>query len=154
MSYRVLRLFAVLSLASGCPGESTPAPTPGTRAKPNEDDPKLSQSWQMAVGTSPLAAGDLGAKPDALAAKLYEKGMPGITHRISKGCADSGALRGASSVALRFSVGPHGSVGQIAADPVGDAAKCIADAFKKEAAALNELPAGDALLRLKFHPSS
>ncbi len=144
-------LLLVGLVLSGCPGEA-PKSAQGSRAKPQQTDPKLTQSWSMKAEHSPMASGDLGSNPEATAQALFEQGMPGITHRISKSCSESGVLKDTASVALRFSVGEDGKVGTVASDPPGAAGTCMAKAFTDEVGALKDLPAGAALLRLKFHP--
>lgn len=139
-------------VVAGCPGEA-PKSAQGSRAKPKQSDPKLTLSWSMKAEHSPMSNGDLGSTPEGTAKALYEHGMPAVTHRVAKACAASGALKKAASVALRFSVTAEGKVGPVLSDPEGAAGRCVADAFSDEVGALADLPAGDALLRLKFHPA-
>jgi len=149
---RFIGVLVCLALA-GCSDEAPAPPKPGARAKPKTGDPKLSRSWKMAAKHSPMSDGDLGSDPDTLAEALYGQGMPGVTHRIAKQCADSGALKATASVALRFTVDDAGKIGAAIPDPPGAAGTCVADAFAVEAAKLDAVPAGTALLRIKFHPT-
>ncbi len=137
---------------AGC-GE--PPPPPGQRATPRKDDPELTHSWQMAADKSALAAADLGSKPPALADALMAKGAaPGISHRVATLCAQAGSLAGTSSVALRLTVAEGGAVTALEGDPAGPAATCLADAVRAELAATDPLPAGAALLVLRFHAAA
>lgn len=157
MTLRFLVLPVGLLLSSGlvvgCSGGEAPPSAKGTRATPKKDDPKLTRHWEMKAEHSPMAVGDLGAEPDAVAGALFDAGMPGVTHRVAKKCGESGALKGAASVALRFAVTDAGVVGPVAAEPAGAAATCMGEGFTAEMADVKELPAGTALLRIKFHPS-
>lgn len=139
-------------MVMGCPGEA-PKSAQGSRAKPKKSDPKLTLSWSMKAEHSPMSNGDLGSSPEETAKALYEHEMPAVTHRVAKACAESGALKGAASVALRFSVTAEGKVGPVLGDPEGVAGRCVAEGFSGEVSGLSDLPAGDALLRLKFHPA-
>lgn len=145
---RFASCWLVLVLA-GC-GE--PPPPPGPRATPRKDDPELMHSWQLAADKSVLAAADLGSKPPALADALMAKGAaPGLTHRAATSCAQQGALADASSVALRLTIAEGGTVASLEGDPAGTAATCLVDAVKAELAKLDPLPAGAALMVLRFH---
>ena len=148
---RTLGLVVSMLMLAACSGEA-PQSSKGTQAKPRKDDPKLTRSWKMGAEHSPMSNGDLGANPDELAQALFDQGTPNLSHQAAKTCKAADKLEGAASVALRFRVGDSGKVGEVSGDPSGDAAMCMAEAFAKEAANLDKLPAGDALLRIKFHP--
>lgn len=138
----------------GCFGGEAP-PEPGARALPRKDDPELTHSWQLPANQSVLSNADLGSKPPALAdALMAGSAAPGITHRIATGCAQQGALAGTATVALRFSVAEGGTLGSLEGDPAGKAATCIGDAFRAELAKLDPLPAGAALMVLRFHAAT
>ena len=151
IDFRRLTVSTLAVLALGCPGEAPPPAPKGSEAAPRKDDPQLSHSWTMGVGTSPLASGDLGTVPDTAAQVLMDQGMPGVVHGVATQCKEAGALTGALSVALRFELSDEGRVGAVTGDPAGKAATCMAEAFAKEASKFEKLPAGGALLRIKFH---
>src|SRR5690606_14269480 len=150
-----LRRAALCLLAAsvlGCSGGGEAPPRPGARAQGRTGDPPLTQSWQMPADKSVLQSADLGSEPPALAEALMAKGTaPGITHRIATACATQGALQGTATVALRFAIAEGGAVGSLEGDPAGEAATCIGDAFRAELTELDPLPAGAALLVLRFH---
>jgi len=145
--------FVVAIMLTACSGGDAPQSSKGSSAKARKDDPKLTHSWKMAAEHSPMSEGDLGGTVDGLAQALFDQGMPNLSHQAAKACKDAGKLGTTGSVALRFSVDDSGKVGKVSGDPSGDAATCMADAFAKEAAGIEKLPAGDALLRIKFHPA-
>jgi hypothetical protein len=139
----------------GCLGDGEAPPRPGERAKPRKDDPELLHSWQMPADKSVLEGADLGSKPTALADALMAEGAaPGITHRIATTCAEQGVLAGTASVALRLVIAEGGAVTSLEGDPAGGAATCIADAFRAELAKRESLPAGTALMVLRFHAAT
>lgn len=150
---RTVGLFVASLMLLACSGGEAPQSSKGSSATARKDDPKLTQSWKMAAEHSPMSDGDLGATPDELAQALFEQGAPNLSHKAATTCKAAGKLAGAASVALRFSVDDSGKIGKVSGDPSGDAATCMADAFAKEAASVEKLPAGDALLRIKFHPA-
>jgi hypothetical protein len=140
----------------GCSGSEA---TTGEQATPRKDDPELTHSWQLTADQSVLSSADLGSKPPALAdALMAGSAAPGIAHRIATACAQQGALAGTASVALRLSIVEGGTkgatVGSLEGDPAGGAATCIADAFRAELAELDPLPAGAALMVLRFHAAT
>ncbi len=151
---RVLAPFT-LSLAvacSGCFGGGQQAPRPGSRAKGRKGDPELIHHWQMPADRSVLESADLGSTPPELADTLMSNGAaPGISHRIATACATKGSLAGTATVALRFSIGDDGALGSLEPDPAGTGATCIADEFRAEMAKAGILPAGAALMVLRFH---
>lgn len=140
---------------SGCFGADQPPPAPGKRAKGRKGDPELVHNWQMPADKSPLQSADLGSEPPALAdALMAGAGAPGISHRITLACASKGALKGTASVALRLTLAESGAIDSLEGDPTGDAATCLADALRSELEALEGLPAGAALLVLRFHATA
>lgn len=148
-------LLASCGLALALAGCGEPPPAPGQQATPRKDDPELSHTWQMPADKSVLMAGDLGSKPPALADALMAKGgAPGISHRSATACAQQGSLAGTSSVALRLTIAEGGGVASLEGDPAGTAATCLVDAVRAELGALDPLPAGAALLVLRFHPAA
>lgn len=151
----VLAASVLGSTGSGCFGGSEAPPRPGERAKGRPGDPPLSHTWQMPADKSVLQSADLGSLPPALAEALMADGAaPGISHRISTRCAGEGALEGVATVALRVSIDEAGAVTSLEGDPAGKAATCIGDAFREELAERRGLPAGAALLVLRFHASA
>ncbi len=139
---------------SGCFGDGEAPPRAGERAQPRKDDPPLTHSWQLPATTSVLEGGDLGSLPPALADALMANGAaPGISHRIATACAQAGALVDTATLALRVTIDAGGNVTALEGDPAGGPATCLADAFRAELAKLDSLPAGGALLVLRFHPT-
>jgi hypothetical protein len=158
---RIVRIPAPLSrvalcwLAAALVGCSGEAPPLGEQATPRKDDPELTHSWQLPADQSVLSSADLGSKPPGLAdALMAGSAAPGIAHRIATACAQQGALAGTTSVALRLSIADGGAVGTLEGDPAGAGATCIADAFRAELAKLDPLPAGAALMVLRFHAAT
>jgi hypothetical protein len=148
---RITSCWLALALV-GC-GE--PPPSPAQRATPRKDDPELVHSWQMPADKSVLAAADLGSKPPALADALMAGGVaPGITHRVATACAERSALAGTASVALRLAIAEDGRVASLDGDPAGTAADCLVDAVRAELGKLDPLPAGAALMVLRFHAAT
>jgi hypothetical protein len=144
-------LWAV-TLLVGCVGEAPPA---AGRATPREGDPELLHSWQLSADRSVLWSADLGSRPPALADALMAGSLaPSITHRIATACARQGALADTASVALRFTLAEGGGLASVEGDPAGEAATCIDDAFRAELAKLDPLPAGAALMVLRFHAAT
>lgn len=145
--------LALTILLSGCSGPEQPPPAPGKRAKGRKGDPELSHHWQMPADKSPLQSADLGSDPPALADALMAGGAaPSFSHRITLACAGKNALAGTATVAFRFATGADGAITSLEGDPSGDAATCLGDALKAELEAFDALPAGAALLVLRFHP--
>lgn len=158
-----MRRIVVAALAAligcggaGCSGGDAggKAGGPGKGPSPRRDDPKLTHSWQMPKEASAVMSGDLGTMPESVAAVLMEAGMPTVTHKSANDCRDKGSLKGADSIALRFEVGEDGKIAKVTGDPSGAAATCLAESFSKHASELDRLPAGDALLRVRFHPGA
>ncbi|MEM7154760.1 MAG: hypothetical protein AAF799_18060 [Myxococcota bacterium] len=156
----VLRPFAAFALPCllltstlGCGGSDQPAPRPGKRAKGREGDPALVHNWKMPADKSVLESADLGSDPPALAdAFMTGSGAPGISHRIANTCATEGVLAGVATIALRFSATEAGAIEKVEGDPAGKAADCLVKAFQAEVEGANGLPAGAALMVLRFHP--
>jgi hypothetical protein len=151
---RRIHITLVLALfAAACGGDSRTPDAPGPQ--PRESDPELEHTWTMPPKASALASGDLGSTPPELAAALMEGGrMPSIAHRIAAGCAESGALKGAAEVVLRFSVAEGAKVSAVEPDPREGAGACLAEALRRELdTSGGELPAGAALLRIRSHPA-
>lgn len=156
----VLRSFAVAVLPSvlllttsvGCGGSDQPAPRAGKRAKGREGDPALVHNWKMPADKSVLESADLGSEPPALADAFMTNGAPGISHRMANTCATEGVLAGVATLALRFSVTEAGAIEKVEADPPGKAADCLVKAFNAEVEGASGLPAGAALMVLRFHP--
>jgi hypothetical protein len=147
-----LAACGLLLLVAGC-GE--PPPPPGAQALPRKEDPELLHTWQMPADASVLMAADLGSKPPELAEALMSRGAaPGISHRSATACAEQGALAGTSSVALRLAIAEGGAVASIEGDPAGPAATCLVEAVRAELAKLDPLPAGAALMVLRFHAAA
>ncbi|MCX4246141.1 hypothetical protein [Paraliomyxa miuraensis] len=148
----VLTIGGLVLASTGCfDGDASSGPP--QRAMPRKADPELTHSWQVPPDKSVLGGADLGSDPPALADALMSSGAaPSITHRISLACAEKGALAHTATVALRLSIAEGGTVTSLEGDPAGAAATCIADAFREELAKLYPLPAGAALLVLRFHP--
>ncbi|MCA9706343.1 MAG: hypothetical protein KDK70_10885, partial [Myxococcales bacterium] len=118
------------------------------------DDPALTESWRLPSGTSALHSGDLGSRPAALSrALMVDHAAAGISHRIATRCADQGALASVESLALRFEVGERGTLTSLTGDPPGPAATCTTAALREEISALPPLPAGAALMVLRFGPA-
>lgn len=142
--------LALLGGVGGC-GDRVEVPAPGPFATARADDPALTESWRLPEGQSALRSGDLGSTPPALSeALMIDHAAAGISHRIAQRCADQGALANVQSLALRFSVGDDGSLASIEGDPGGAAARCTADALRAELSARPPLPAGAALMVLRF----
>lgn len=140
---------------AACFGDGEAPIKPGERAQPRKDDPELTHSWQLPAEHSVLEGADLGSTPPALADALMANGAaPGITHRIAGACAQRSALADTATVALRLTIAEGGSVSALEGDPPGAASSCLADAFRAELATLDPLPAGAALLVLRFHPKA
>lgn len=140
----------VLAGAVSC-GDRTEPPEPGSFATAREDDPPLIESWRMPAGSGALRSGDLGSKPTALAqALMTDHAAAGISYRIATHCRDQGALANVESLALRFSVGQDGTLVSMQGDPTGPAATCTTDALRAELSGLTGLPAGAALMVLRF----
>lgn len=134
----------------GC-ADRAEEPAPGSFATPREGDPLLVESWHLPPGTSPLRSGDLGSTPvDLSSALMVDHAAAGISHRIARRCADQGALANVDSLALRFSVGANGKIGPIEGDPAGPAATCTVKALQVELSARPPMPAGAALMVLRF----
>jgi hypothetical protein len=147
-SWLLVRLAPVGALALvGC-GEPSP---PVAFASPRADDPPLVHSWQLPAGQSVLHGGDLGSEPPALAdALMADSAAPSIAHRSARACARQGALASTASVALRLTIAEGGALAALEADPPGPAADCLAAAVRAELATLDPLPAGAALMVLRF----
>ncbi|MEM9453215.1 MAG: hypothetical protein AAGF11_03495 [Myxococcota bacterium] len=146
-------LVAAGLVAAGLGGcaDRAEEPAPGSFATPREDDPPLVESWRLPPGTSPLRSGDLGSTPVELStALMLDHAAAGISHRIARRCAEKGALANVGSLALRFSVGAGGTVGAIEGDPAGPAAACTVKALRAELSARPPMPAGAALMVLRF----
>lgn len=154
-AFRVVHLSRVatcwLALALlGC-GEPPPPPAP----TPRGDDPELTHSWQMPASESGLWGGDLGSKPSALADQLMQSSAgPSIAMRSTNTCAQQGSLGATPSVAVRFTVAEGGAVTTVEGDPAGPAGTCLAESVKAELSKLDPLPAGAALLLLRFHAAT
>jgi hypothetical protein len=154
-----LRLFvAHLALAealAGSLGGCGEPSQPVAFATPRPEDPELAHSWQIPMEKTPLAGGDLGSTPPALADALMEKSAaPGLAMRSADACATKGVLGSTPSVALRLTIAEGGAVTAVEGDPAGPAATCLADAAKAELAKLDPLPAGAALLLLRFRAAN
>ena len=145
---------ATCCLALVLAGCGDPPPPPGAQPTPRADDPELTHSWQMPADKSVLWGADLGSKPAALAEALMAGGTPGIAHRSATACAQQGSLGTTPSVALRLTVAEGGAVTAVEGDPAGPAATCMADAFRTELGKVAALPAGAALIVLRFHPAA
>jgi hypothetical protein len=132
-----------------CGGGAPPAePTP------RPDDPELTHSFSMPRGKSALATADLGTQPPALADTLMaEAKVAAVAHRSAQHCAQEGALEGSMGLAIRFEL-RDGKAVAFEADPRSTAGSCLEQALARELADVSGLPAGRALLRLSFHPSS
>jgi hypothetical protein len=141
-------LALVLVGCSEPPPPAEPGPTPRT------DDPELTHSWQMSADKSVLWSADLGSKPPELADALMTGGAPGIAHRSATACAQQGSLTGTPSVAVRLTIAEGGKVTAVEGDPAGTAATCIADAVRAELAKLDAVPAGAALMVMRFHAAT
>ncbi len=153
-SFITIATLCLSFASSGCGGGEA-APRPGARAKGREGDPELSHHWQMPADRSVLESGDLGSTPPTLAdAMMADGGGPGIGHRVAKACAEKGSLAGTATVALRFTIGDDGKLGSLEPDPAGAGATCIADAFRAEMDKAGILPAGAALMLLRFHAAA
>ena len=140
---------SLLLLLAAC---GDPPPPAGPQATPRPDDPELVHSWQMPPDKSVLWSADLGSKPTALADALMAGGKaPGIAHRSATQCAKQSSLDTSATVALRLTVA-GGAVTALEGDPAGPASDCLVAAVKAELATLDPLPAGVALMLLRFHP--
>lgn len=142
-------LLGIGVVAGGCnePGSTELGPTATVR----EGDPPLTESWRLPPGTSALASGDLGSDPVALCGALMRNhAAAGISHRIAGRCKEQQALGRTASLALRFSIGTDGALASVEGDPPGPAATCTADALAAELRELAPLPAGAALMVLRF----
>jgi hypothetical protein len=145
--------FALAAVVSGCFGGEPPSS--GQQATPRPEDPELVHSWQMPAEASVLWSGDLGSKPPALAdALMASSAAPSFTHRSATACAQQGLLTGTASMALRLTIAEGGAVTSLEGDPAGPAATCLVDAIRAELAKLPPLPAGAALMLLRFHPTA
>jgi hypothetical protein len=148
---RVATCSLVLLLAA-C---GDPPPPAGPQATPRPDDPELVHSWQMPPDKSVLWSGDLGSKPAALADALMASGKaPGLTHRSATACAKESSLDTTATVALRLTIAEGGAVTSLEGDPAGPASDCLVTAVRSELATLDPLPAGVALLVLRFHSAA
>lgn len=146
-------LSGLLATVIGCLSNEAPSGGPGQRAKPRKDDPEITHSWNVPPDKSVLVGADLGSNPPELADALMVGGAgPSISHRVATACAEKNALAGTATVALRLSIAEGGAVTSLEGDPAGAAATCIGDAFREELATLDPLPAGAALLMLRFQP--
>ncbi len=142
--------LVLAALLGGC-GDDPPPGASGSQARPLQSDPAITQSWNIPAGKSPLAGGDLGASAPALAEALMTTAkVPGISHRITMKCAEQGSLKGMGSIALRFSIDDAGKLTDLHGDPKGEAATCLGDGLTAELATITGLPAGAALLVLRF----
>lgn len=131
-----------------------PPPPPGPQATPRTDDPELVHTWQMPADKSVLWSADLGSKPPALADALMAGGKaPGIAHRSATKCAQESSLDTSATVALRLTIA-GGAVTALEGDPAGPASDCLVAAVRAELATLDPLPAGVALMLLRFHPKT
>jgi hypothetical protein len=147
---RVATCSLVLLLAA-C-GDPPPA---GPQAAPRPDDPELVHSWQMPPDKSVLWSGDLGSKPAALADALMADGKaPGLSHRSATACAKESSLDTTATVALRLTIAEGGAVTSLEGDPAGPASDCLVGAVRSELAKLDPLPAGVALMVLRFHAAA
>lgn len=149
---RAITMMSLLgALASGCGNAGPAAETPGPA--PREGDPALEHTWTMPAQAGALSSGDLGSQPPETAQALMEGGrMPSIAHRIAQHCAGEGGTGGVDAVVLRFAV--SGRIERVQADPPAGVGACLAAALEREGAELQGVPAGDALLRIRLHPSS
>ena len=156
MTKTLVATFAVALAVAGCGGEGggEGGGSPGKGPTARRDDPKLTHSWSMPAEASAVKSGDLGTMPESNADALMKAGMPTLTHKSAGECRDKGSLKGTDSIALRFEVTKEGKVANVKGDPAGAAATCLAESFSKHAAELAQLPAGDALLRVRFHPEA
>jgi hypothetical protein len=147
-SFRVATCSLVLLLAA-C---GDPPPPAGPQATPRPDDPELVHSWQMPPDKSVLWSADLGSKPPALADALMAGGKaPGLAHRSATACAQQSSLDTTATVALRLTIAEGGAVSALEGDPAGPASDCLVGAVRSELAKLEPLPAGVALMLLRFH---
>lgn len=153
MRSSVVMIAVAASIAAGCPqAEDTPA---GQRAIGRRGDPKLTHSWSMPPEASVVQNGDLGTSPENVAETLMkDAAMPAVVHDVAQRCAGEGALAGVASIAIRFHLGQDGKIADVTADPDGKAAQCMTTAFIERTSALDKLPAGDALLRIRLHPQA
>lgn len=147
---RLAACWLALALV-GC-GDPPPAELQPT---PRPDDPELTHSWQIPMEKTALWGGDLGSKPPALADALMEKSAaPSLALRSADACGTKGVLGSTPSVALRLTIAEGGAVTAVEGDPAGPAATCLAEAVKAELATLDPLPAGAALLLLRFRAAN
>lgn len=146
--------LGAVALGLGCSGGEAPS-RPGVRAQGRPSDPPLTVSWRLPADESALENADLGSEPPALAQALMAgSAAPSLTHRIVTACADRGALDGTATVAVRLTIAASGAVASIEGDPPGRAASCVVEGLHEPLAELAPLPAGAALLVLRFHPDA
>jgi hypothetical protein len=142
--------LALVVVVLGC-GRQAESPAPGPFATARPDDPPLTESWRLPPGSSALRSGDLGSKPTELSiALMNDHAAAGVSHRIATRCTKQGSRHGVESLALRFAVGDDGAITSIEGDPAGAMATCVGDALADELSALSPLPAGAALMVLRF----
>lgn len=153
---RVALLACVLPFA--CSGDDPAAASrPGKRAQGRKGDPELVHHWEMPADKAVLQSADLGSDPPALADALMANSVaPSLSHRMTNACAEKGSLAGTATVALRWKVDDAGAIKDVEGDPAGAAADCFAEQLPAmmAKAELTGLPAGAALLVLRFHGRS
>lgn len=145
-------IVALTAVLLGCSGGEPPPSRAGERAQGRKGDPELSHHWEMPAEASVLQSADLGSTPPQLAdALMAGSAAPGISHRMTTACAGEGALEGTATVALRFNVTEEGAIEKLEGDPAGKTADCFTKLLPEELLKLEQLPAGAALLVLRFH---
>lgn len=145
--------IVLMAALGGCLGTDQAPPHPDKRAKGRKGDPALVHQWKMSAEMSVLESADLGSEPPALADALMTLGAaPRVSHQIATECAGKGTLANTATVALRWRVAEGGEIESLEGDPVGEASRCIVDAFGAELSKLDALPSGNALMVLHFHP--